>query len=44
MVFDKNNGPMQNAKIRQAMTHAIDRETIVETLWDGRTRVPAGLQ
>ncbi|WP_375590406.1 ABC transporter substrate-binding protein [Hoeflea alexandrii] len=44
MVFDKNNGPMQNAKIRQAMTHAIDRETIVETLWDGRTSVPAGLQ
>ena len=44
MVFDKNNGPMQNVKIRQAMTHAIDRETIVETLWDGRTSVPAGLQ
>lgn len=44
MVFDKNNGPMQNVKIRQAMTHAIDRETIVETLWDGRTTVPAGLQ
>jgi ABC-type transport system substrate-binding protein len=34
----------KNAKIRQAMTHAIDRETIVETLWDGRTTVPAGLQ
>jgi len=44
MVFDKNNGPMQNVKIRQAMTHAIDRDTIVETLWDGRTAVPAGLQ
>ncbi|WP_417432927.1 ABC transporter substrate-binding protein [Hoeflea sp.] len=44
MVFDKNNGPMQNPKIRQAMTHAIDRDTIVETLWGGRTAVPAGLQ
>jgi peptide/nickel transport system substrate-binding protein len=44
MVFDKNNGPMQNVKIRQAMTHAIDRETIVEALWDNRTKVPAGLQ
>ncbi|MDF1776343.1 MAG: ABC transporter substrate-binding protein [Rhizobiaceae bacterium] len=44
MVFDKNTGPMKNAKIRQAMTHAIDRDTIVEVLWGGRTQVPAGLQ
>ncbi|MBW8636279.1 ABC transporter substrate-binding protein [Hoeflea sp. WL0058] len=44
MVFDKNNGPMQNPKIRQAMTHAIDRDTIVSALWGDRTAVPAGLQ
>ncbi len=44
MVFDKNNGPMQNPKIRQAMTHAIDRQTIVDALWGGRTKIPAGLQ
>ena len=44
MVFDKNNGPMKNVKIRQAMTHAIDRELIVDALWGGRTKVPAGLQ
>lgn len=44
MVFDKNNGPMRDARIRQAMTHAIDRDTIVEALWGGRTKVPAGLQ
>lgn len=44
MVFDKNNGPMRNPKIRQAMTHAIDREGIVAALWGGRTGVPAGLQ
>lgn len=44
MVFDKNNGPMQDPRIRRAMTHAIDRESIVQALWDGRTRVPAGLQ
>ncbi|WP_274425561.1 ABC transporter substrate-binding protein [Chelativorans sp. YIM 93263] len=44
LVFDKNNGPMQDPRIRQAMTHAIDREAIVEALWGGRTKVPAGLQ
>ncbi|MEO0999980.1 MAG: ABC transporter substrate-binding protein [Pseudomonadota bacterium] len=44
MVFDKNNGAMQNPLVRRAMTHAIDRELIVEALWGGRTRVPAGLQ
>ncbi len=44
LVFDKNNGPMQNPLIRRAMTHAIDRELIVDALWGGRTRIPAGLQ
>lgn len=44
MVFDKNNGVMQNPLVRRALTHAIDRELIVDALWGGRTRVPAGLQ
>ncbi|WP_157019413.1 ABC transporter substrate-binding protein [Mesorhizobium xinjiangense] len=44
LVFDKNNGPMRDPRIRQAMTHAIDRQAIVDALWGGRTRVPAGLQ
>jgi peptide/nickel transport system substrate-binding protein len=44
MVFDKNNGPMKNPLVRRAMTHAIDRQLIVDALWGGRTRVPAGLQ
>ncbi|QDL91879.1 ABC transporter substrate-binding protein [Paroceanicella profunda] len=44
MVFDKNNGPMKDVKVRQAMTHAIDRDSIVEALWGNRTKVPAGLQ
>lgn len=44
MVFDENNGPMQDPLIRRAMTHAIDREGIVAALWGGRTKVPAGLQ
>jgi len=42
--FDKNHAPLRDARIRQAMTHAIDRKSIVDTLWEGRTRVPAGLQ
>lgn len=44
MVFDKNNGAMRNPLVRRAITHAIDRELIVDALWGGRTRVPAGLQ
>lgn len=44
MVFDKNNGAMKNPLVRQAITHAIDRQTIVDALWGGRTVVPAGLQ
>ncbi|SFI54472.1 ABC transporter substrate-binding protein [Albimonas pacifica] len=44
MVFDKHNGAMRDPRVRQAITHAIDRELIVDALWGGRTRVPAGLQ
>ena len=44
LVFDHNNGPMRDPRVRQAMVHAIDRELIVEALWGGRTRVPPGLQ
>jgi peptide/nickel transport system substrate-binding protein len=43
-VFDKNHPQLADARIRQAMTHAIDRQAIVDSLWLGRTRVPAGLQ
>ncbi len=42
--FDKTHPVLRDARIRQAMTHAIDRQTIVEALWAGRTKVPAGLQ
>lgn len=44
LVFDHNTGPMQDPRIRRAMAHAIDRDLLVEALWGGRTRVPAGLQ
>jgi peptide/nickel transport system substrate-binding protein len=42
--FDKNNAQLANPLVRRAFTHAIDRQAIVESLWAGRTRVPAGLQ
>jgi peptide/nickel transport system substrate-binding protein len=42
--FDKNHAPLRDPRVRLAMAHAIDRNSIVETLWEGRTRVPAGLQ
>ena len=44
ITFDKNHPVLANPKIRQAMTHAIDRDAIVEAIWGGHTRVPAGLQ
>jgi peptide/nickel transport system ATP-binding protein len=30
--------------VRRAITHAVDRQAIVETLWAGRTAIPRGLQ
>ncbi len=44
IVFDKNHAPLQDARVRRAMTHAIDRQAIVDALWAGRTAVPKGLQ
>lgn len=43
-VFDKNHAQLQNPLVRRALTHAIDRQAIVDSLWAGRTVVPAGLQ
>ncbi|WP_158747824.1 ABC transporter substrate-binding protein [Acidisphaera sp. L21] len=43
-VFDKNHPTLHDPRVRLAMAHAIDRKTIVDSLWDGRTVVPAGLQ
>jgi len=42
--FDKNDTALTDPRIRQAMTHSIDRQTIVDQLWLGRTEVPEGLQ
>jgi peptide/nickel transport system substrate-binding protein len=43
-VFDSHHPQLVDPRVRQAFTHAIDRQAIVDSLWSGRTRVPAGLQ
>ena len=43
-VFDKNHPALRSPLLRRAMTHAIDRQSIVDALWGGRTRIPKGLQ
>lgn len=43
-VFDKNHAQLQNPLVRRALTHSIDRQAIVDSLWAGRTVIPAGLQ
>jgi len=35
---------LANPLVRRAITHAIDRSAIVNSLWAGRTEVPPGLQ
>ena len=42
--FDKYDTATADPRVRQAMIYAIDRETIVQQLWAGRTIVPPGLQ
>lgn len=44
LVFDKNHPQLQDVRIRQAITHAIDRKLIADTLFDGRVVIPKGLQ
>ena len=43
-VWDKFNPALADARVRRAMTHAVDRQAIVDGLWHGRTAVPRGLQ
>ncbi|MFT8245252.1 ABC transporter substrate-binding protein [Roseomonas sp. BN140053] len=42
--FDKTHAVLRDPRVRRAMTHAIDRQAIVDSLWDGRTAVPKGMQ
>jgi peptide/nickel transport system substrate-binding protein len=43
-VFDRNHPRLADPRIRRALTHSIDRQMIVDSLWAGRTVVPKGLQ
>ena len=43
-VFDKNQASLRDPLVRRAMTHAIDRQSIVDALWNGQAKVPRGLQ
>lgn len=44
MGFDKTHPVLADARVRRAMTHAVDRRAIVDALWAGRTQVPRGVQ
>lgn len=43
-VFNTQNEILADPLVRRAMTHAIDRDAIVQALWGGMTKIPAGLQ
>ena len=42
--FDSNFPALRDPRVRRALSIAIDRAAIVETIWGGRSRVPHGLQ
>ncbi|PZW44987.1 peptide/nickel transport system substrate-binding protein [Humitalea rosea] len=44
IVWDKTHPVLANPLVRRAMSHSIDRQSIVDSLWGGRTQVPKGLQ
>lgn len=42
--FDTTHPQLADARVRRAMSHAIDRELIVESMWNGMLTVPKGMQ
>jgi peptide/nickel transport system substrate-binding protein len=42
--FDMHHPVLRDPRVRLAMAHAIDRAAIIDSLWAGRTRIPAGMQ
>ncbi len=44
LVFDQNHPVLRDARVRRALSLAIDRKLIVETLWGGRVGIPRGNQ
>jgi peptide/nickel transport system substrate-binding protein len=44
ITFDIHHPALVDPRVRLAMAHAVDGQAIVDSLWAGRARVPAGLQ
>jgi peptide/nickel transport system substrate-binding protein len=44
LMMDTNHPQLRDVRVRQAMSHAIDRQTIIDTIWGGRTNPSHGLQ
>ncbi len=44
IVYDKHHPVLADVRVRRALSLAIDRKVIVDTLYDGRTTVPPGFQ
>ncbi len=44
VVFNKAHPVLANPLVRRALSHGVDRESIIAALWSGRTSVPRGLQ
>jgi peptide/nickel transport system substrate-binding protein len=44
ITFDEHHPALVDPRMRLAMAQAIDGQSIVDALWAGRARVPAGLQ
>ena len=42
--FDMHHPQLRDPRVRQAISHAIDRQAIIDGLWAGRSRVPPGMQ
>jgi peptide/nickel transport system substrate-binding protein len=44
LTYDQDHAVLKNPSMRRALNLAIDRQAIVDSLWKGRTNVPASLQ
>ena len=44
VIFDEKNPQLQDTRIRRALSHAIDRDLIVEAMFGGLVTVPNGMQ
>lgn len=44
IIFDEKHPQLQDIRIRQALSHAIDRQLIVDAIYDGLVTVPQGMQ